>query len=291
MNTQEEIMQKQNEEKMLRCQYAARVYFNHAETLIYVSWLFSILSALTIFIPSIDSTVVLVTPLIIDIIAYLSHCFAEKYVALASKLRNYFDAVVLNINTDSYSDNHVNHLWEKVNTICHKHPKKCQIQINNSGIDYPPGVKNWYEFSEDNSEKNPVFECQRQNCWWNNKLCKKRICLSTVITIFLIIFAIVIMKIFNIGAIRILICFAAILLNLIDSIRDNIHYIHISMKMDAIIEIPDTDKNPSQIEFLQGLICNRREILVLEINLMHKINAKKWTNEYKQISRDSSNNV
>lgn len=102
MISQEQILKKQNENKMLRCQFAARVYFNNAELLNYASWAFSVLSALTLFLPNGDSTIIMVTPLIIDIIAYLFHYFAEKEVNIAAKLRNYFDSVVLNIHPENY---------------------------------------------------------------------------------------------------------------------------------------------------------------------------------------------
>lgn len=161
--------------------------------------------------------------------------------------------------------------------------------MSNTGRDTPPGVKDWYELSNNHSGRNPVYECQLQNCWWNNKLCRKRIILSSAISVVLIALSIIAMDLFSVGVIRIAVCFITLFFNLIDSIRDNIRYIHLSMKMDTLIETPDIDKVPSQIEYLQELICRRREILVLEINILHKKFAKKWSEEYEQISKDSVN--
>jgi len=288
LNNLKQIQEKQNEDKMLRCQFAARECFNQAELLTYASWLLSILSALTLFLPDNESYVLIFVPLGIDILAYLFHYLAEKKVSIAAKLRNYFDCIVLNIDLNKYSKNEIHRIWEIVNKICHKHQSKCKIQINHTGRDTPPGVKNWYEFpNKQSSDINPIFECQRQNCWWNDKLCSRRLIASFGVMCILIFIAITTMISFNIGAVRIIVCFLNLFFNLVDSIRANIHYVHLSMKMNAIIETPDTEKHTSQIEHLQELICSRREFPVLEINILHKLNALKWSETYEAMVNDS----
>ena len=104
MINSEIINNRQNEEQYLKIQYAARRLFNEAEKINYLSWIFCLLSALMIFVP--DNTIKIISigiPILLDIFALISNFIFTNKLQSAANLRNYFDAEVLVINEDEYT--------------------------------------------------------------------------------------------------------------------------------------------------------------------------------------------
>ena len=147
MNSQE-IQERQNEEKYLKVQYAARVYFNSAEKYNYLAWVACLVSAFSIFLPGSWSPYIINgIPFIADIFAVILSLVASYKIKWASKLRKYFDSYVLNIDMNQRSETDIRKMRERTEKICCKNPNDTAIQIANTGKDSPPGVRNWYEFS------------------------------------------------------------------------------------------------------------------------------------------------
>lgn len=176
------IEKRQNEDRMLRYQYTSRCYYDHAETQNDLVWLCCIISWLTIVLPGSSAwgMFFIAVPFFVDIIAAILNWRMTSNVSWASALRKCFDAYVLGFNTNQFTEFEVRELEElSIKAVKHS-PEKSQEQMTNTGRDNPPGVRNWYEFSQPLSEQDAIYECQKQNCWWNKKITRERI-IRTVI--------------------------------------------------------------------------------------------------------------
>lgn len=282
---QTEIKRTQNNDFFLKCQYAAKFYFNRAEHLNYYVWIFCLLSAMTVFIPGSNNWLIIGVPLALDIIGSVFEYHFEKSVATASKLRNYFDANVLDINKSQYSENDIRKIKDIIERTVTKHSEDCRMQISHTGNDNPPGVLNWYEFSHKFSDDEVQYECQRQNCWWNKELSKRRI-LSFII-LFIITICIIVIGCrylnFTDNIIRIFLC-SSVVLKIAERVFQHSACHRIFLKIQGASELLEKSKTIENIEALQLMIEKRREIPVLEVNAIHKRFAKKLSDHYKKIS-------
>lgn len=276
---------RQNEDQYLIIQYAARKCFNGAEKINYLSWVFCLISALLFFVP--DSTTKYITiglPSLLDIIALISTLIFNKRVKNAADLRNYFDSQVLMINEDNYTANNKQKLRELSLNIYQKNQSEADISIHNTGRDDPPGVRNWYEFKNTANGVNAQFECQCQNIWWNKKMINnRRICLGIFSTILFVTFALLFI-LFRIETLNIFACSVGIVLKAIERFIEHKKYYDTSLKIEAIQEHINNNLTSEGVEKLQDLINERRCIPVLEINLIHRKKAKKYSTSYEKTS-------
>lgn len=270
MNNQDQIIQKQNDEEMLKCQYAARVCFNHAELLSELTWIFSIMAAFSIFIPNSNNLFFLFIPATIDLCVFIFNKLASRAVLTAASLRNYFDYIVLNVIPDQYTKETKQEIRQKALEISARHKKGCAEQITHTSRDNPPGVRNWYEFHSNCTVENATYECQKQNYWWNKQLSKVRniIGITLIITMFAIFFILVVFM--NLSIPKVIICFISLFINLFDLVKENYYYFKVSSDMQAVMAIPGVTNSEDYLQHLQELICKRREIPVLEFNILYK---------------------
>ena len=172
------IQKRQNEEHMLKIQCSARGYYNNAERIGKLAWLFCLISAASLIIPeSVPLVCQLTIPVIADIAALLLSKKQDESVEKAALFRAYFDAYVLGIN-DRYKQYERDKIVGDAREYCGKHRKKSSVQITTTGFDTPPGVKDWYDLMGEREYQNDdevVFECQKQNVWWEERLSKTRI--------------------------------------------------------------------------------------------------------------------
>lgn len=282
MTKSEEIFKRQNEENMLRYQFASRQCYNRAERYNRSSWIFCLLSWATFFLPSsepYDTITICVTSAIDFLALFLSWRFNEN-IKKASSMRNYFDSYVLGTNKDLFSNNDKIKLKEYAVREEHKAPKKYIQQIQHTGHDNPPGVLDWYEFSSPLEGENAIYECMRQNCWWNNKLTKIRIVLTSVF-LFIMLFICGLFKIkffASLSITRILLSSSPIILRIVERIVQNIHYLKLSVQISGGIKIVERSKTIEAINSLQELINKRRTLPVLENNSVHRCVANAFSN-------------
>lgn len=277
----QEILNRQDETSMLRLQFASRHYYNAAEILNRCLWWFSLLSAGTILLPgSIPEWLRLGIPIAADLLCVFLTCSYHKVVSLAAKMREYFDAYVLNLNLEDIDRPKRQELNEKALKIVERHQSDANIQMANTGTDDPPGVKRWYDLDTEMSEEDAVYECQRQNGWWNSHLAKMR-GKKDLINICLFLLAIYLYASYQKKTFRLGICLLSIFIKVIDCIVANIEYYLLSVKIDAVIENLSRARSADNIIELQKLINKRRAIPVLERNSIHKSNARKLSELYK----------
>ena len=270
-----QIIERQNEDNMLRLQFAARYCYNRAEAINNFIWLFSILSGATyVVLATMPETVQLAVPLALDILAGILEWRFVKNITLASSLRAYFDAYVFDLNWEGIGKIELQTLNERAIRIAERHYNEAQIQMKHCSQDDPPGVRDWYELPPDLPENDVIYECQRQNSWWNQRLWKKRLFRNIILcTIICAVIGIVIgalNKEANIWRLRALICFITILMKLAEFLISNIKYYLLSTKIDAVIENLAESRTTDNTIKLQKMLDDRRAMPVLERNRIHK---------------------
>lgn len=277
----DEIQKKQNEDKYLKVQYAARVCYNSAETCNHLAWIACLVSAFSIFFP--DSWPIYIVngiPFIADIFAVILMYITSHQVKWASKFRRYFDSYVLNINSSQFKETDRREIQERVEKICLKNPKDATIQMSNTGRDSPPGVRNWYEFTKFYDGVDSQIECQRQNTWWNKKMFRKRflvtVCASILIIVVFLLFTI------NNNIVTVILCSTGLIIKTAERLLENVKYIRISNLIEGAQLAVEAHPTKESVERLQELIDERRSINVLELNLFHRKYANILSNIYEK---------
>ena len=274
---------RQNEDLLLKIQYASRRYFNSAEKANYVSWLLCIVSAMMVFVPdSVSKIVSMGIPALLEVFALIIAFVFNSMLKNAATLRNYFDSYVLMICEDNYTDIRKQKLREIALNAYNKHKKEADINIQNTGRDKPPGVKNWYEFKNTVTDLQAQFECQKQNIWWNKKMVRIRMIILPVILFILISFFVAMFVLFKSDALSIIVCAIGIILKVIERIIEHYSYHKTSIKIEAIQSHAERELTIETIKELQELIDERRKTPVLEINIIHKLKAKQYSSSYEE---------
>ena len=215
------IKKRQNEDLPLKIQYAARKKYNVAEFLNKICFLLSLFPLVTLlpFISK-NQTFVLVLTLIIDVILFVLTLLIYRFVKQAASLRGYFDNYVFNLCDDNID---VPNVKELALQICNKHHKEAMIQINNTAHDMPPGVKDWYDISNDSSDNSTVYKCQCENGWWTNKLFVRLIINYSIYLGIIIIICLILKLGFNIDWLDIGLAISSILLKFFERIYNLIN--------------------------------------------------------------------
>lgn len=279
MMSSNEIQSKQNDEKLLKIQYAAREHYDFAEKLNHFAWLLCLVSAFSVFLP--DRCPAFISygiPFIADIVALFLVLLVNHRVTTAAKLRKYFDAYVLKICPDQFSETDLREMKEAAEKAYSKNPQKAIIQMANTGKDSPPGVHEWYVFSEPCMSISAQFECQRQNTWWNSKMFQKRL-IATIGAFILIGIAFLLLAI-KTDVIVVLLCSAGLIGRIVERLIENSKYIYLSNLIDGAQQAVEAHPTNEGIEKLQTLIDKRRAINVLESNWFHKKNANRLSKLY-----------
>ena len=283
----ENIKARQNEPWMLRIQYAAKYHFNRAEKIGHWIWIAALLAELCIFLP--ESTPDLLKwgcPVSFLIIELLISDSFKNHIKTASSLRNFFDSYVLNLKYNEYSSNQIEEFEEEALRVFDKKVDAATTQISNTGRDFPPGVKDWYEFPKQYLDNDAIFECQKQNKYWNHVLSKKRRYLYFSIMIISLL-PLLIVGLWGNHGLRwsMLMCVSGLVLRGIDRICAHISYARISHEIDSIVDNLSKDHKYSNLLDLQSKIDTRRTLPVLESDAIHKKLAAKISTTYERITR------
>ena len=288
MKMQDRIIQRQNSDEMLRCQYAARYYFNRGERILAAVVILSIINVLFASFPAIDNTclqwIVRIVPIVLDMCTVFILLWLKRTVQNAAELRNYFDETVLSIDAHSFSYDKRT-LRTLIDRAIRKSEKEAHAQIINNTHANPPGVRDWYGFAKEYSDEEAVFECQRQNQWWNTKMLHRRLAITACFAILLAV-AIALCLYSKTNIFNAAICIFGAFVAFLDRIIVNGKYILLSVKISHFCEIMDNDRNSQQIRQLQELIASRRRIPVLEMNAIHKREAATLSDQYKKIAKE-----
>ena len=226
----------------------------------------------------------MVFSVILDVVSCVSILVANSSVANGAMLRNYFDRVVLGFDASEYSARRISELVQKV--LLNRR-NECNLQILHSSRDDPPGVRDWYEFSRKYPDSEVVFECQRQNQWWTERMAFPRVIIRILLFLTAIIIGVVIACILRIELLRILACFAGLVVVFLERLVNNVRYLVLLVKAKGCFEILENSRSDGQIEEMQKKIEERRELPVLESNFLHKMKSRILSERYeKTFGRD-----
>lgn len=284
-----EINKRQNETKMLKIQYAARVCFNSAEKLNRWSWIFCIMAAFSVFIPqNCSGWITKGVPIIADIAAFVCLWKAENKIKWASKLRKYLDSYVLGLRQNQFSKTESQEIYETTYKICEKNHDETEIQISNTGKEKPPGVRDWYNCSNYYEGLKAQFECQKQNIWWNSKLMVIRI----YIILFGLIICLVVFHLFlintNMNLLDVLACFIGIIVRIFERGWANYKYFDISESIKGAQKVVEASPTLGGIQQLQDFIDEQRAINVLEYERLHERLSRYLSKLYEAITLDKN---
>lgn len=281
-----DIGKKQNEERMLRYQCASRIYYNRAEKLNYLAWICCIITWLAIFLPAsfAQNVIVISAIFILNIMAFIFHGLMAANVSWASKFRKYFDAYVLGIDIDQFTSSDVQALEENSIKVLKHSAGKSKKQITNTGRDNYPGVRNWYDVSSNLSMLDAVFECQRQNGWWNKKGMKKRFIYSAIALLIFVALAIILATRTKVKIPVLVLSSSGLIIRLFERLIANWRYYRRSNEIDGALNVLSDSRSYEQVKYLQSLIDDRRAMLVFEVNCIHKKHAKEYSELYQKIA-------
>lgn len=279
MNSKE-IIDRENQSKMLKIQYAARVHFNKGERNNKIVWILCIISALLIFMPSKFNTYANYVAFALDLMMLFFNSKIEKEIKKAAELRNYFDYFVFNINDKKYSKSDVVQLFEDAEIVFSNNKEEAETQLKNTGHDDPPGVKDWYEFKKEVNGLDSILECQKQNIWWNKKMTNFRKKVTTTAVLALLVSCYILIKILEKNCFTTILCSFGILSKFYERFKINKQYDKLSNEINGAFAVLQSNPTIEGIRSLQDLINSRRECSVFELNSYHKHNANLLSDLY-----------
>lgn len=286
------IMERQNEEKMLRYQFSARRHFNLAEKWNYACWALLAVSWVSMFLPVTEplNTIRSVGIVVIDLIATFCAAHTEKNTQLASALRAHFDAYVFSLEKLSDFGNN----WE-LNEITLKNkerfPQEFDIQTKHNGSDVPPGVKDWYEIDESKEGIAAILECHGLNTRWETRLEKYRIIAFIVMLVLLISIMVAMLCISAVGPLTVLLSSVGLIIHICKRINISLHRYRVMIQINTLRDAVEVSNTLDSVVLLQKNINEYRAFPVLGIDLVHKLRAKTWTERDRSIQQDNSSSM
>lgn len=274
------LLNKQNDKEMLQIQFASRFSYNCSEKLFSFCWLFCIGSAFCIFIDDTgdDWNLSIILPFVFDVSAAIAQALAFFFLNKGSTLRAAFDDLLFGF-INNYSAKEKEYVLKIVNLF----PKKAKLQMNNTGDDNPPGVKNWYNLSVDTSQLQSIFECQKENKWWDDKLTKRKLLFTVLCMLIVLVVFSVLYYVSEKNFCQVVFCSAGIILKLIERINANFKYFKKSVQINTLIENMENNLTKANVLNLQIKINERRSMPVLGKNFIHKKLSKKFGSLYSSI--------
>lgn len=282
MNSKE-IIDRENQSKMLKIQYAARVHFNKGERNNKIVWILCIISALLIFMPSKFNTHANYVAVALEVTILFFNNKIEKEVKKAAELRNYFDYSVFNIIDNKYPKSNIDQIFEEAEIMFSNKKEEAETQIKNTGHDDPPGVKDWYEFKKEVNGLDSILECQKQNIWWNKKMTNFRKKVITTAVLALLVSCYILIRILKKSWFTTILCSFGILSKLYERFKINKQYDKLSNEINGAFAVLQSNPTIEGIHSLQNLLSSRRELSVFELNSYHKHNAKLLSDLYSKI--------
>ena len=276
---------RQNEELLLKIQYAARRKYNCAEKMIYWSFWLSFVPLLSL-VPALDFFKKAEPFVVIgfDFVIFLMTILYTRFVGEGASYKAYFDFYVFGFGIENNVQN--TKIKEKALQSFNKHVDQASIQIANTGEDTPPGVKDWYTFTEAKNDSDAVYKCQVENAWWTSKMFLWK-WLSLAITFGVVILIAVFLKlIIKVDWCELILALAGISVKLLERMICVISFLFASIRVDGAIKVLSTNRTKKQLLSLQELIDYQRRIPFLPSNRMHQKKARELSTLYREINMD-----
>lgn len=260
----EEINRKQNEEEMLQLQYYSRKLYNNS-TRVFIFKI--IVLIINIILAVIDKETYFLSTIFFIIFALLE-MLEIKCVKKAAKARNLFDQILFEFKIPK--DN--KKVKERAYKLCKRYENDYYAQRKNTGTDEPPGLRNWYTKNNGKNKNEIIFKCQIENTKWDKKIT----CIDFIfflVTLAIVIF-ICVFKYYN-KTVSELILGILPGFELIYEIGKRLYlyyqYNNNLIKRKCLIEeFSDNKIQRKNLDSLQSLIEERRELDLVPLNFIHK---------------------
>lgn len=281
---------RQNDIEILDMLFLQRKMYDSAKIYWRLGWCIAITLAMVNIvcqILDIDSDIIILVVAAMDLGIILFEFLADRSQKIGAVTKGYIDDILFGMN-NTYDEYSLSRIRELVIIYKGKYPKQYQVQINNTGKDDPPGIRDWYIVAQGDNKNIIVYKCQKQNVWWNGKL--SRLYLYTLISIigFLAVIFLLALSVLNISIKSVALMYFANLGIVVKALKDVIsgyrYYSYYTKANEDIIMIDKTlDESiitNSQINMLQGNINKIRKIQFLVPDFLHKLMSKKYHKLY-----------
>lgn len=265
------IKEKQNNENILKLQYASRHLYNFAEILGYSSWLLTfIIILIGWFDKSNNSYIVAYVVAVITILNTVVDYLRTKAINIAAAIRTYIDYALFDICTrkifNGFTTDTINRVGEFISKF---HKKTYQKQISNSGTDVYKGVKDWYALNDNMTKEEEILSAQKENCSFDMSISKSTYILFTAI---IIILAFIVIKL---DSNFLLICaLIPMILKVIKFFIDYYEYKKIYDEEKIIISKLDYKGYDKDLSLqLQECIDNRRKLNFVVFSFVYKLKS------------------
>lgn len=271
------ILKRQNEPEMLKIQFAAKFFFNIAEnTNKWATYLTSIPLLCLLPFPDSWGTIVSAIALVIDT-CVIALIFITKWsVNNAADLRAYFDDCVLHASKSKLNTRLKGWVYRIVRTFS----KQAKIAMSNTGLDTPPGVKDWYGVKSAANHNDAVVKCLNENRWWDEKLNIHRVISTVIFLAIVIVLALVLVFAIHVEWYVVMLAVIQLVLRLGERLVTNIKYHNATERLKGAYDVLDRSHTRSNQKSVQEAIDARRHIPVLGSNWWHRRRARKLSEEY-----------
>ena len=271
------ILKRQNEPEMLKVQFVSKFFFNVAEkTNKWATYLTSIPILCLLPFPDSWGTIASAIALVIDAFVIALIFITKWSVANAADLRAYFDGYVLHASKSKLNTRLKGWVYRIVRTFS----KQAEIAMSNTGLDTPPGVKDWYGVKSATNHNDAVVKCLNENRWWDEKLNIHRVISTVIFLTIVIVLAVVLVFAIHIEWYAVMLAVIQLVLRLGERLVTNIKYHNATERLKGAYDVLDRSHTKANQNSVQEAIDARRHIPVLGSNWWHKRRARKLSEEY-----------
>ncbi|GGI65601.1 S-4TM family putative pore-forming effector [Enterococcus alcedinis] len=180
MNT---VNSRQNIDIALECQTSARYYYDRADLLDNIYW-FGILTTIILKFIWINNIWIDYALILWFFITLLLDTYISTYTSSASQFKQIFDEYVF-----GWKENFSNETIQKINILKSKNKSMFDKQMSHTGNDNFRGVKDWYEFVDDEDNQNEAIQKSiRESVYYDNSINQTLLIILVILTVFTLIY-------------------------------------------------------------------------------------------------------
>lgn len=278
------IFNKQNTDELLILQFSQRKHYERAEKLQYVLWVLMVINIIVSntnvvrYSLGFDASILLSS--VITILYIFFKEWINKNVQIGAYTKELIDCKLFEFKiVNRFKKYTEKELYELAIYKKNKNKKEYYIQVGNTGIDVPRGVKNWYSNYTHMNKSRAILECQKENLWWDRKLSGIYVNICCGLIVFIMIISIYINRnntLWNVICSQI-IPIIPIIIELVDQVKKFMQLKTSTNNCNSICN--NIERNISVIEMrdleeLQGYILERRLNNLLIPKAIHSILSK-----------------
>ena len=283
------IYEKQNKDEVLLLLFSARKLYNRASSLNTVSWCVALANALfsnsDYVKDNLGQYMVIVSALFILVTLFLQK-MVNSTIQLGANTKELIDRTLFGFNVSGEIGNHTKEqLRDWAIKEKRKDPDGYDIAVKNTGKDKPKGVKNWYDGRSGKKGNEAIFQCQKENAWYDKEICRVHaiICwslLSVLVVGVILSYWDLTFKDFIFGIFG----YISLIIKITADLNQYKERKRYAVCEDVITETVEnsSELNSDTLKKLQGYIYKRRATNYIPFNFIHTILAKKLHEEWEE---------